>query len=226
MKNNVKIILIILILVLLIIGIFFYLKKNEDKEEKQDFGQINELKKEIGITGDEQLYEVVNLGNNEQTLAVKENVKFKSSLAGMIKNSKPEIQEIDNIVSNFKFRDKGIYINKKSREKFLGLIAKFTNCKYEIDNDGYLKVVQQNNMNENDKKINNELNSDELLIIDFTPFCYIVDDVTGTIIDYPFEMMDPFQVCQIYTQGKKKIMFVTTNGKQKLKEEDIFNEMF
>ena len=226
MKKNVKIIFLIVILVLLILGIIFYLKKNEDKKEKQEFEQISELKNEIGVTGDEQLYEVVDLENNEQTLAVKENVKFKTSLAGMIKNSKPEMQEIDNIVSNFKFRDKGIYINKKSRERFLGLISKFTNSQYEIDNEGYLRVVQQNSMNENDKKINNELNLDQLLIIDFAPFCYIVDDVTGEVVDYPFEMMDPFQACQIYAQGKKKIMFVTTNVKQKLNEEDIFNEMF
>ena len=190
MKKNVKIIFLIVILVLLILGIIFYLKKNEDKKEKQEFEPISELKNEIGVTGDEQLYEVVDLGNNEQTLAVKENVKFKTSLAGMIKNSKPEMQEIDNIVSNFKFRDKGIYINKKSRERFLGLISKFTNSQY------------------------------------FAPLCYIVDDVTGEVVDYPFEMMDPFQACQIYAQGKKKIMFVTTNVKQKLNEEDIFNEMF
>ena len=226
MKKNVKIIILIVILVLLILGIIFYLKKNEDKEEKQEFEQISELKNEIGVTGDEQLYEVVDLGNNEQTLAVKENVKFKTSLAGMIKNSKPEMQEIDNIVSNFKFRDKGIYINKKSREEFLSLIAKFTNSKYEIDNDGYLKVVQQNVMNENDTKIDKQLNSDELLIIDFSTFCYIIDEATGEIVDYPFEMMDPFQACQIYAQGKKKIKFVTTNVKQKLNEKDIFNEMF
>ena len=54
---------------------------------------------------------------------------------------------------------------------------------------------------------------------------YIVDVVTGDIFKNEFEAMDPYQVSQIYQQGNQKIVFITTNTKVKLTEDEIIKEI-
>ena len=215
-----------IIMLIIIIGIINLTIKN--KKENKYILKVSDLKAEMGIIGDESLYDIVDVGNNTEALSIKEDIKFKVSLAGMIEERKPELFEVDNIINEIKFREKGVYINKKSRKQFIEFIKQFTNGSYEIDKEEYIKLINNNNINinENDKKIIEQLEKKQLLIIDFSNFCYIVDEVTGEVVDYPFEQMDPYQISQTYNCENKTIMFVTTNCKQKLRNEEIFSEIF
>ena len=231
MKTKLKPIIgvIVIILILLMFSIFLnYKNKSGEKENKNDIKEkqiISELKNETGVTGNEEIYEVINEDSNTPILNVKEDIKFKVAWAGMLKDKKPEFEELDKIINENKFYKTGIYIAKNSREKFLKLIQKFTQNTYKISKDGYLEYDSVQNENLNDKQLKEIINLDKLFIISFSDICYTVDDVTGDIIDYPFELMDPYQICQIYKSENKSIVFVTTNSKKKLSDEDIFNEL-
>ena len=231
MKTKLKsiIISIIIVLILLMFSIFLSYKnkskENENKNEIKENQIITELKNEIGVTGNEEIYEIINEGVNTPILNVKEDIKFKIALAGMLKETKPEFEEVDKIISENNFSKNGIYIAKNSREKFLELVQKFTHSTYKISEDGYLECTSVQNENSNDKQLKEIMNSDNLFIISFSDTCYTVDEVSGDIIDYPFELMDPYQICQIYKSENKFIVFVTTNSRNKLSDEDIFNEL-
>ncbi len=231
MKTKLKqiIVIIIIVLILLVFSIFLiYKNKSEKKENKNSIEEnqiISELKNETGITGNEEIYEVISEDNNTSTLSVKEDVKFKVALAGMFKGGKPEFEELDKIVDKNNLIKTGIYISENSREKFLSLVQKFTQNTYKINEDGYIEYESTQDGNINDKKLKGIMDSDRLLIISFSDVCYTIDDVSGNIIDYPFELMDPYQITQIYKSGNKSIAFVTTNSKKKISDEDIFNEL-
>lgn len=231
MKKNLKILLPIIIVV--IIGIFIILlinnKSNQDisNQQEQVASEEENIKEEIinetGITGDAQIYDIVE-DNNTQVLTVKEDLKYKVALVGMLKQAKPEYEELDKIIENQNFKN-GVYINEKSRQQFLEILDKYTENNYIIDENGYLQIQKQNNENDADIKMREKINSENLIIFDFSDMCYTIDEVSGEITDYPFEAMDPYQVSQIYQQGNQKIVFITTNTKGKLTEDEIIKEI-
>ena len=49
--------------------------------------------------------------------------------------------------------------------------------------------------------------------------------MTGEIIEYPFERMDPYQAVDIYLKDNKRIIEVTTNESGKLTNEDILTDL-
>lgn len=231
MKDKLKpiIVIIIIVLILLMFSIFLiYKNKSKENENKNDIKEkqiISELKNEIGVAGNEEIYEIIDENTYTPILSVKEEVKFKVALAGMFKKSKPEYEELDEIINENNLLENGIYIEENSRERFLKLISQFTENTYKINEKGYLEYESVQNENSNDKKLRKIISADKLLIINFSYMCYTIDDVSGDITDYPFEMMDPYQICQIYRNENKFIVFVTTNSKQKISDEDIFNEL-
>lgn len=231
MKTKLKLIILIIIitLILLMFSIFLIYKSKPEENENKNYIKENqiiaELKNETGIIGNEEIYEIIEKNSDTPILNVKEDVKFKVALAGMFKEEKPGFEEIDKIITKNILTRKGVYIASGSREKFLTLIRKFTKSTYQISEDGYLECKNMQNENLNDKQLKEIINSDTLFIIDFSDICYTVDEVSGDIIDYPFELMDPYQICQIYKSENKFIVFVTTNSRNKLSEEDIFNEL-
>lgn len=221
-----KIIIIFLILIIFII-IMFLLKilvyRNNDNETTNL--TIGELKQEIGITGEDELYNVTTDDTGQQVLYLKDDIKFKVALAGMLENKEPEKNKVDEIINEFEFNKEGIFVEQKSREKFINLIEDYTNNKYRIDENGFLYVENKYESNENDIILENTINSNKLYIIQITDKCYTLDDVTGQVIDYPFENMDPYQVYQLYSYDKSNIIFITTNSKDMLTADDIFEEI-
>lgn len=221
-----KIIIIFLILIIFII-IMFLLKilvyRNNDNETTNL--TIGELKQEIGITGEDELYNVTTDDTGQQVLYLKDDIKFKVALAGMLENKEPEKNKVDEIINEFEFNKDGIFVEQKSREKFINLIEDYTNNKYRIDENGFLYVENKYESNENDIILENTINSNKLYIIQIIDKCYTLDDVTGQVIDYPFENMDPYQVYQLYSYDKSNIIFITTNSKDMLTADDIFEEI-
>lgn len=224
MKKKI-IVLSIVLLLLGIICVFAIVRIKNNNENINGYNQLIEnLKNDIGVTGNSEIYDVAE-ENGEQVLYVKDDVKFKVALAGLLKNQQPKKDEVDNIISQHKFVKNGIFVAEKSRNDFLKFIENYTSSTYKFDENGFLCVDIDNKLNDNDRKLQNAITSNKLYLIDFSDKCYIVDDATGDIVDYPFEIMDPYQAYQIYSSGSQMVVFITTNSKNKLSDDDIFDEI-
>jgi len=231
-----KKILIGIILLIVIIGLVITFKPNtepeikeeishqetqiEDIEEKQDIVSnseptktVEEIKNEIGSTASEEIYEVQKEYDGREVLAIKPNIQYKTVLAGILKKGKPTEKDIEKLdLSTF---HKGVWISEVSRNKFLNILKKCGIEDFEIDKDGYLKAKEESK-NEYSKKLQNLINSDELTIIDITGTCYIRDEMTGEIVEYPFKDMDLYQICELYETEGSKIFVITTNDVEEI----------
>lgn len=251
MKKNLKKIILILILLALIVigGIVLANKKkiknvnvndnkqteentpkveNKEKDEipeKEQEQIIEEIKEDVGATGDNDLYEVKEGYDNQKTISIKSSVKYKVAFAGMIKDRQPNKNELDEIMEENHPQKAGIWIYEKDRKNFLDLLKNITKSEYEITSDGYLKIVDIKNTNENDKKIQKIINGDKLFVIRISSICYIIDDITGEILDYNFEQIDEYQTYEYFKDEDKMIIFITQNKEKQLEEKEIIQSI-
>lgn len=145
----------------------------------------------------------------------------------MIKGKKPEFSEVDDIYINNIPKNNGIWIEKNSRNKIEELLnnSNLLNSKYEIDENGYVKIKENGKQNDNDKKLKNIINGSKQYIFSISSICYIVDDVTGKILDYNFENMDKYQTYEYFEDNNKMIIFITKNSNKQLEEKDIIESI-
>lgn len=251
MKKNLKKIILILILLALIVigGIVLANKKkiknvnvndnkqteentpkveNKEKDEipeKEQEQIIEEIKEDLGATGDNTLYEVKQGYDNQKTISIKSSVKYKVAFAGIIKDRQPNKNELDEIMEENHPPKAGIWIYEKDRKNFLDLLKNITKSEYEITSDGYLNIVDIKNTNENDKKIQKIINGDKLFVIRISSICYIIDDITGEILDYNFEQIDEYQTYEYFKDEDKMIIFITQNKEKQLEEKEIIQSI-
>lgn len=238
MKNNKKIlILIVIILISFVIIEILHLKqkdsqnisKNENTETatENETEIIEQLKNEVGAQGNTEIYEVQTEYDGRKVIGVKANTKYKVALAGMLKNAKPSYNELDEIINNKAPKNAGIWIENKSREKVNNFLNNnsYLNSKYYIDNQGYIKIQEKNNQNEIDIKLENIINGNKQYIVDISSVCYIVDSITGEILDYNFEKMDKYQTYQYFKDDELMILFVNENTDNQLTEKEIFESV-
>lgn len=201
-------------------------KVDKNQVAYQENTTVEELKNEVGATGSTDIYEVEQEYDGRNIITVKPSIKYKVAFAGMIKNFKPNMNELDNILNQRLPKKNGIWVEEKSRDKILKLFNnKKVNSKYTIDNYGYLKIESKNNQNDNDKKIDKIINSNKQYILDISSICYIVDDITGEILDYNFENMDKYQTYEYFEDNDKIIVFITQNEAGLLTNEEIFDSV-
>ena len=100
-----------------------------------------------------------------------------------------------------------------------------TKSEYEITSDGYLKITDSKSTNENDKKIQKIINGDKLFVIRISSICYIIDDITGEILDYNFEQIDEYQTYEYFKDEDKMIIFITQNKEKQLEEKEIIQSI-
>lgn len=160
-------------------------------------------------------------------MTVKANVKYKVALAGMIKKTQPSFEELDKILEQKSPKYRGIWIEQNSRDKLLKLFnsSEKINSKYSINNEGYLEIVEKNFQTNYDKKIENAINGEKQYILDISSVCYIVDDVTGEILDYNFENMDKYQTYEYFKDGDKNIIFINQNTDNQLASSEIIDSI-
>lgn len=249
-KKTLKILMIIIIALIVIIGIVFLLNRNEpdDKNDEnkensalesvllpgknptietpEEQQEVEEVKEKTGKTGDANLYEVHEVDENTKIATIKSSVKYKVAFAGIIKNGKPDMKEVDNIMEEHHPEFAGIYVVEKDRDKFLQYLEGVTNTEYYIDNNGYLKIGKKNNQNEYDKKLEKAIKGEKLLyIINISSVCYIVDEITGEILDYSFENLDKYQTYEYFDDADKRIIFITENKQKQLDDDEIINSV-
>ncbi len=242
-KNKKVIILVVLLIMFVAILVLLFNKRIQKDNNQNNFEQygeqvdknqieyqpdvtVEEIKNEIGATGNTDIYEVEQEYDGRNILAVKPSIKYKVAFAGMIKNAKPSMSELDNIVEEKLPHKTGIWVEEKSRDKILEIFNDGdVNSKYLIDDDGYLKIDRKNNQNDNDKKIEKIIKGKKQYILDISSVCYIVDDITGEILDYNFENMDKYQTYEYFEDKDKYIVFVTENSNNVLTNLEIFKSI-
>lgn len=246
MKKYFKYLGIALGIVIILSFIFFYMRpEKEDMLAQQDDyvpqegveidkNQINykenvtvgELKNEVGASGDNEIYEITSEYDGRKILTIKQDVQFDVALAGLIDGKMPELdlEKLEEKTSAFQ-RKKGIWIEEKSREAFLNLLKETTKCLYQINNYGYLFCEQEQGGNDIDKDLQQILLGNELCIVAVTGSCYTVDEISGEVVEYPFEKMDPYQTSETFEKDKQKICVLSTNEKGKLSSEEIIKSI-
>lgn len=187
----------------------------------QNVEEIENMKNEINATGNTDIYYVDEEYDGRKILQVKPDVQFDVDLAGIIKNTMPEENEISELVGKAP-TDNGIWISEQSRESFSTLLKNNNINDFTISDDGYLQI---NNSENNDmaNKLVNMINSNNLYIINITGIAYERDYISGEITEYPFEDMDPTQAVEPYQKDNKIILEVTTNKMKELTESEILD---
>lgn len=239
MKKKTKIVfflIIAIIIIMAIIGIIIiksnlsqeqewnneYSKVDKNEINYKEDTNVNELKEVMGLTADSNLYEITKEYDGRKTLNIKTDILYKVAFAGIIKQSKPTLEEIEVIYSeNYPVKD-GVWISQQSRDAFLELIKENTNSEYEINDEGYLIIKDNNNQNENDKKLEELINSNKKTIVDINDYDYDVDVVTGEIVEYPFEQLG--EIIDIILNNNDKIIVITKNQEQKFNNKEIFED--
>lgn len=244
MKLNKKIVLSVSIIIILVIVILIFLlvtnRKNDDvlviedeyiqidrnQLSYQDNVTVDELKNSVGLTGNSDIYEIREEFDGRKTLVVKADLKYRVAFAGMMKNDKPEMNELQSIMDFNRPTKNGIWVEENTRNKLVEILNsdKF-NSRYSIDNEGYLKVEEKNKQNDLDKKLEKTIKGKKQYILDISSVYYIVDDVTGEILDYNFEDIDKYQIYEAVQHEKKTILFISQNTKGIYSDDEIIDSI-
>lgn len=204
----------------------FSYKKTDVDLEKNDNEKFEQIKNELGFQGDDSIYEIKNEDENLDILVIKPSVSFQVAYSGMINNSVKSFKEAEEIINNNFIDNNGIYILEDSREKFLSFLKSdlFKNS-YYIDENGYLKLEDKADETKYDEILLNQINSNKKIIISISSTCYIVDNITGEILDYNFEEMDKYQPYEYFNDNDRTIIFVTENKETLLKNDEIIKSI-
>ena len=245
MKNKKIIIGIILVIIICLIVFSIILIKNngnnatnennfvndysninkENETSYQENTTVGELKNETGLTGDDSLYQIDTEFDGRKILNIKADIQYKVALAGVLQNSMPEYDNIDNIIEEAALTKTGIWIEKNSREKFINLLENITESQYEVSEDGFLNVVNKEKQNEYDKKIEEIINGENQYLIKITDKYYELDTVTGEVTEYPYQRLDSYQTYDVVESENNRIYFLNTNDQNKLSNEDIIKDV-
>lgn len=222
-RNKATLLGIVVVLGIILISFLILSHKESDKEVKRQKEEksISDLKYETGATADEELYTIEKDVDGREVLAVKQELLYKVALAGVLKQEKPTYEEIDTILQQNPIHE-GIWISTESREKIFSLIQTYLKDSYQIDENGYLQLIEQTeNSTQYDKDLQKCLNNHKTYILSMTGNCYTIDNMTGEIVFYPFERMDAYQLCEPFVYDNKKIIILSTNQQKRLEEEEL-----
>ena len=222
----------VVIIIILIFVSFLIIKEQSNKntrnliiENEESRNIINELKEEVNASGNTNIYDVKSEYDGRKILQIKPNIQFETVLAGIIKGSMFTEEEIE-ILLEERPKYNGIWISEKSKDFFLRILKENDIENFYIDDNGYLKLKQNNgNLKENNKIIENAIESSNLYIIDISGSSYVRDEISGQIVEYPFEKMAPYQILDIYNNENATIIEITTNKDNKISSKEILEEI-
>lgn len=244
--NKKKVILIVSIVVILIaIPIFCKLYHKEEtnneiitnqetskeyEEMKNNSTMYNEdatledLKDEYKITGSDDIYEVNTENDGRKVINVKASMNYKVAFCGIIKESKPNFEELDSVFEKNSPNKSGIWIKKSDYSNILSYLnsSKYLKSKYEINEEGYLQSSKNNSQTEYDKLLEKLMNGDKQYILNISSIYYMIDKMTGEIIDNPYNELDGYQTYDYCKDDDKTIIFISENKDKKLTDDEIF----
>lgn len=244
MKNK-KIVIGIIIIVCIAVGvsIIFMNKNSDDTENRNNFVNdysnvdkeneisyqndvsVGELKNETGLAGDDSIYQIDTEFDGRKVLNIKADIQYKVALAGVLQNDMPNYNDVDNVIQEASLTKNGIWVEESSREKFINLLKTITESEYELSNDGFLNIINKENQNEYDKKIEKIINGEAQYIIQIADKYYELDTVTGEVVEYPYQRLDPYQTYDVVEDSNNRIYFLNTNSDNKISDEDIIKDV-
>ena len=178
-----------------------------------------EIQNSINSNADTNMYQIEEEYDGRQTIQIKNDIQYDTVLAGILKKGIPAENEVDEILKD-KPNNNGIWISKQARDKFKNLLVDNNLENFAIDDDGYLYQISYND-GRFSKKLEGIIKSSKKYILDFSGTCYVRDDLSGQVVEYPFERMDPNQVLEIYKKENETILEITTNAKGKITNTEI-----
>ena len=225
MKKN--ILIVILLVVIAVIALVLILNNKEDNNQnilQNDIYNrvVSTDANEINATGQTDIYQVEEEYDGRRIIQVKPDIQYEVALAGILKADIPAEDEIYTLLEQAP-NNSGVWISESSREKFMQLLNSNNISSFEIKNDGYLQCNKEENLTETEEKLKNMTESDKLYVIDMSGKTYQRDYITGEIIEYPFEDMDPYQIIEPYEIENAIILGVTSNNENRLSNEEILN---
>ena len=216
------IVILLVILLIVILGITIIVSNQEkEKQQQAQTEQIEEIKNETGATADTNIYEVETEYDGREVLQVKPEVQIQAVWAGIEKNDSPIDEETNSLWSS-KPTKTGIWISPDSRDTFLTILRDNDITNFNINEEGYL-YKENTSQNDMAKRIEKMINSNIIYIIDISGTCYIRDEMSGELVEYPFEQMDPYQVCEPYYYENTIILEITTNKAGYLTNQEILS---
>lgn len=244
MKNK-KIVIGIIIIVCIAVGvsIIFMNKNSDDTENRNNFVNdysnvdkeneisyqndvsVGELKNETGLTGDDSIYQIDTEFDGRKVLNIKADIQYKVALAGVLQKDMPNYNDVDNVIQEALLTKNGIWVEESSREKFMNLLKTITESEYELSNDGFLNIINKENQNEYGKKIEKIINGEAQYIIQIADKYYELDTVTGEVVEYPYQRLDPYQTYDVVEDSNNRIYFLNTNSDNKISNEDIIKDV-
>ena len=244
MKNK-KIVIGIIVIVCIAVGvsIIFMNKNSDDTKNRNNFVNdysnvdkeneisyqndvsVGELKNETGLTGDDSIYQIDTEFDGRKVLNIKADIQYKVALAGVLQNDMPNYNDVDNVIQEASLTKNGIWVEESSREKFMNLLKTITESEYEISNDGFLNIINKENQNEYDKKIEKIINGEAQYIMQIADKYYELDIVTGEVVEYPYQRLDPYQTYDVVEDSNNRIYFLNTNSDNKISDEDIIKDV-
>ncbi len=219
-----KIIIVIFCIVIIIgLGVVGYLKQKPSNEISKE--EVKDLKEDIGVSGDTDLYQIQTEYDGNKTLDIKPEIQYKVAFAGIIEQKVPELENVDTIFNKNYPKNYGIWIDSTSREKFLTMLKENTNNEYEITEEGFLKIKKENNSTDIDNSLKEMIQSNKRYIITISGIYYEIDRVTGEILDNFYEDMDPMQATKNVDNKDDIIIYLTTNTEKRLTTKEILYEL-
>ena len=219
-----KIIIVIFCIVIIIgLGVVGYLKQKTSNEVSKE--EVKDLKEDIGVSGDTDLYQIQTEYDGNKTLDIKPEIQYKVAFAGIIEQKIPKFEDTDTIFYTKYPKDYGIWIDSTSREKFLTMLKENTNNEYEITEEGFLKIKKENNSTDIDNSLKEMIQSNKRYIITISGIYYEIDRVTGEILDNFYEDMDPMQATKNVDNKDDIIIYLTTNTEKRLTTKEILYEL-
>lgn len=232
MKKNILIVILLVVIVVIALVLIFNNKEDNNQNILQndiynrvvstDANEINAIKNTINATGQTDIYQVEEEYDGRRIIQVKPDIQYEVALAGILKADIPAEDEIYTLLEQAP-KNTGIWISESSREEFIQLLNNNNITSFEIKNDGYLQCNKEENLTETEEKLKNMTESAKLYVIDMSGKTYQRDYITGEIIEYPFEDMDPYQVIELYEIENAIILGVTSNKENRLSNEEILN---
>lgn len=117
--------------------------------------------------------------------------------------------------------ESGMYITETSRTKFKEILEKCDINAFVVNENGYLEENGEQIKNELEQELKEVITNGKRYIIDVSDICYIRDEVSNKIVEYPFVEMEPLQICEPFEKENTVLLFINTNKENKIEPQEI-----
>ncbi|MEE0866220.1 MAG: hypothetical protein U0L98_05450 [Clostridia bacterium] len=105
--------------------------------------EIERIKETINAKGKTDIYQIETEHDGRKIIQIKPEVQFDVDLAGILKDGKPEEDEIKKILEKRPI-GKGIWVSEQSREQFIKILKNNNLNNFSVNDNGFLEIKDEN----------------------------------------------------------------------------------